>query len=396
MNLVITRLAAYRTEEIVKLIRQNQRISRVQLSKETGLSKPTISIIVNYLIEEGVIEELGMGKGERVGGRKPIQLSFVNDYKLSISVDIGGTKTLVSVIDLQGHILETASFSSQQPGGFSEVVERLAAISEEYIAKYGRNKILGVMIGIPGVVDKSSYVVKYMPAFNLHDINLKGPLEERFGLSVLTENDVTLAAFGEVWIGTARDNPNVLLVSVGTGIGAGLIVDGRVYTGQRGSAGEIGEMITDWSKEISSNHGFGRIEKWLSGHSLERYIKENSLNADVAKLFSMIDDNPEIRKRLTEGCIHLGLALANAIVMLDPYKVLIAGGIGYNQYERLHPILDSVLKTVLPKSMYREALLEKAALEPYGVIIGGAYHIQNKLLMKCICREEEFATVNNR
>ncbi len=396
MNLVITKLAAIRTEEIISLIRHNKRISRVQLSKMTGLSKPTISLIVNQLIEEGVVRETGVGEAERLGGRKPIQLSFVHDYRLSISVDIGGTKTLVSVIDLQGRILESLAFSSQQSGGFYEVIERIISISEDYIDKYGKKRILGMIIGIPGVVEKSTYLIKYMPAFNLSDVDLKPLVEERLGVPVLAENDVTLAAFGEVWAGAAKDLPSVLLVSVGTGIGAGIIVDGKVYTGQNGIAGEIGEMVTDWTKEASFNKGFGRIEKWLSGHSLESYILENSLNADVAMLFSMIDDNPQINERITEGCSHLGLALANAVVMLDPYKVLIAGGIGYNQYERLHPILDSVLKAVLPESMYRKDLLGKASLDPYGVIIGGAYLVQQELLMKCVCKEEQFATMNNR
>ena len=115
--------------------------------------------------------------------------------------------------------------------------------------RVGHGNVLGVGLGVPGTVDEVSGLIRHLPAFGLVDVDLRYDLEWRFRLPVIIGNDVTFGALGESWIGAAKELKNVILVSVGTGIGAGIVIDGKVYTGLRGNAGEIGEMVTDWSKE---------------------------------------------------------------------------------------------------------------------------------------------------
>ncbi len=98
-----------------------------------------------------------------------------------------------------------------------------------------------------------------------------------------------------------------------------------------------------------------------------------------------MENNEVIRKRIIEGCVHLALAFANSIILLDPAKIIIGGGIGFNQYERIFPIINETLKKALPKAIYRPDILDKAALEPYSVVIGGAYFAQKELLLGSIC-----------
>ena len=236
-----------RTEEILRITREKKRTSRVQLAKVTGLSKPTVSSIVNDLVRKGILTETGLGKSKATGGRKPINLSFSPDFKYVLSVDIGGTKAIFALLDLDGNILVRETVPSELFRNGKGILKELEERLERYIKKAGREKILGITLGIPGTVDRSSQVIKYMPSFDQGDLDLKSPLEDKYKISVLVENDVTLAAFGESWIGAAREYGDVVLVSIGTGIGAGIVIDNTVYRGYAGSAGEIGEFVTDWT-----------------------------------------------------------------------------------------------------------------------------------------------------
>lgn len=352
----------------LSLIRENGKISRVKLTKKMEIDKPCIATITNNLLEKKTVVDTGIDDRKR----------DVRGYILSI--DVGGTKTIVSIIDLQGQILRSERFPSYYKTP-EMMAESLISRLTPYIQEFGVEQILGISVGVPGIVDKKTGIVRFIPAFGFVDADIKTPIEKKLELPVVIDNDVTLAAFGETWIGSARAFENVLLVSIGTGIGCGLILQKEVYTGFNGSAGEIGEMITDWSNEKQVPQGFGRLERWLSGYALETFNANQSYAPDVKTLFERMYESEKIEERIRTGCIHLGLALSNAVILLDPEKIILAGGIGYNQYEKIYPIVDEVLSNVLPKSLYRKELLGKALLEPYCVVIGGAYLVQKRFLL---------------
>ena len=278
---MVSKLTEIRTSEILRIIRERKSTSRVQIAKLTGLSKPTISSIVNDLVEEGVVRENGLGQSKSSGGRKPINISFAKDYRNVLSVDIGGTKTIFALIDLDGNILKRDTIDTDllrtERGLVDELNERL----ESYIEEVGKEKVLGISLGIPGTVDRATQKIKYMPSFDIGNLDLKTPVEKKFGISTLIENDVTLAAFGESWIGSAKEYNDVILVSIGTGIGSGIVINDSVYRGCVGGAGEIGEFVTDWSTESKMNAGFGRLEQWFSGFALESFCRKNGWEFSV-------------------------------------------------------------------------------------------------------------------
>ncbi len=127
----------------------------------------------------------------------------------------------------------------------------------------------------------------------------------------------------------------MILVSIGTGIGSGIVINDSVYRGCVGGAGEIGEFVTDWSTESKMTAGFGRLEQWFSGFALESFCRKNGWEFSVKDLFEKMDSDERILKRIVGGCEHLALAFANAIMLLDPARLLIGGGIGFNQYDRI-------------------------------------------------------------
>ncbi|MFO7882058.1 MAG: ROK family transcriptional regulator [Kosmotogaceae bacterium] len=382
---MISKLLELRTKEILNIIRERNNISRVELAKLTGLSKPTVSMIVNNLIDEGIIKENGLGSSRKTGGRRPIKLSFISDYKYVLSVDIGGTKTIIALIDLEGAIHKVDIIPSEQINTIRGIEKEIVSRLKSFLMDIENRKILSICIGVPGTVDRKKQIVKFIPSFNLEELDLKTPLERVFNIPVLIENDVTLAAYGESWIGSAKNYEDALLVSIGTGVGAGIVMGNVVYKGYTGSAGEIGEMITDWSSEFKRISSFGKLEEWFSGYSLEDFCIEKGMEKNLPVLFEKMKDDENINKRIIEGCVHLALAFANSIILLDPAKIIIGGGIGFNQYEQIFPIINETLVKALPKAIYRSDILDKAALEPYSVVIGGAYFAQKELLLGSIC-----------
>ncbi len=271
---MISKLLELRTREILNIIRETDNISRVELAKLTGLSKPTVSMIVNNLIEEGIIKENGLGSSRKMGGRRPIKLSFISEYKYVLSVDIGGTKTIIALIDLEGKIHKLDMIPSELISTTRGIDKEIQIRLKEFLADIENGKILSLCIGVPGTVDRKKQIVKFIPSFNLEELDLKNPLEQAFNIPVLIENDVTLAAYGESWIGSANKYEDVLLVSIGTGVGAGIVMGNVVYKGYTGSAGEFGEMITDWSSEFKTISSFGKLEEWFSGYSLEVFCQK--------------------------------------------------------------------------------------------------------------------------
>lgn len=346
---------------ILRIIKERKSISRIEISRALGVNKPVVSLVVNKLINLGYVKETGKKEYTLKGGRKPILLSFVPDNKFVIGVDIGGTKIEVILTDLNGNILERECYFLQGTEGKEELLSSLINLIQPFITRVGKEKVLGIGIGIPGTVDEN-FVVKRLPAFRMVDWKAKSELEKIFELPVFIENNANLDALAESKLGAGRGHKCILLISIGWGIGAGIVYDGKIFRGARGKAGEFGHIITDWEKEKTSTPkiGFGRLESWFSGLALaEKYKKSIQL---------VFEENFE---DLVEKIEHLGIAIANAVVLLNPDVIIIKGGIGLNQFERIVPVIKRVLNDVVPKDLLEDVNLKKGEIVESGVSIGG-------------------------
>jgi len=362
---------------VFKFIRANPLVSRTQIASKLRLSKVLVSQIVNRFVESGVVLEVAKGQSSSRGGKKPVLLSFNCEYRYVIGVDVGGTKIKAILADLDGNILQQKNLPSKDIRSKKDFYVLLRESIGSLIDR--RDRILGIGIGVPGTVDSESGFVRYMPAFDLKDLDLKRDFERLVRLPVFVGNDVTLNALGELWKGVANGYKNFLMVSLGTGTGAGIVINGELYEGSRGMAGEMGYTVTDWSREKMHDLSFGRLERWFSGYSFERFLR--SFNKTVKEFFDLSDTNEEFSRVLDEACEHLALAICNAICLLDPELVVIGGGIGYNQYERITKRLLPVVERVVPNEILEHVEFKKAALADLGVCLGAVYLVQKKIFV---------------
>jgi glucokinase len=321
---------------VLEIIRTEGPVSRVRIAGALKLSLPSVVRIVDGLREENLVRP--SGEDEFSGGRRRPLLEINASENLAIGIDLGGTKAYGAVCDLNGGILFERSVDHHGTMGEDsyEVVRKLiGALLDD--AGDSRSGIRGVGIGVPGVTDPEEGVVRLAPGLEWKDFPLRERVVKDFGLASIVDNDVNSAVLGEMWFGHGKNISNLVLVALGTGIGAAMILEGVLYRGSHLFAGEIGYI--PWSRECLDEKydGFGPLEQVAAGSGIaeraRRIVKENppgdiagALTAqDVFEACARREDWAE--KMVEEVADYLAMALISICAVADPEKIVIGGGI---------------------------------------------------------------------
>ncbi len=244
---------------VVEALLQQGPVSRAELAKVTGLSKQTISEVVGEMESGGWVAQVGVSRGAL--GRTAVTYEMERRAAYSLGVDLGGTKLSAALADLSGEIVAESSEATDRRGG-RHVLQQIRRVAGALAASSGAelDRLKSVVIGTPGVVDPQSGAIALVPNIpGLSEIDVRRELGALFGgLDVLIENDVNLTMLGEAWRGAARGAENAAFLAVGTGIGLGLIVNGKLVRGATGAAGEIaylpigGDLVSPRALEVGA------------------------------------------------------------------------------------------------------------------------------------------------
>ncbi|HJY30322.1 MAG TPA: ROK family protein [Pyrinomonadaceae bacterium] len=256
---------------------------------------------------------------------------------LIFAVDLGGTHLRVALVDETGRILE--HLKQQTPKGDSAgcIINALANAAKQWSDE--KQRIVAASIMVPGTVDTDKAVVLQAPNLpSLVNFKLKAALQERLGWPVFLENDANAAAVGEMWLGVARGCRDVMSVTLGTGVGGGLILDGKLWRGSHGSGGEIGHTTVDPFSGLKCKCGnAGCLELFASATAIVRMTRENLSLFPQTKLTSGDLTAETVYKAGLDGDelalavfkrfgMYLGIGLANIINLIDPEIIVITGG----------------------------------------------------------------------
>jgi glucokinase-like ROK family protein len=345
---------------VLKVIREERPISRAEIAKRTRLSRSTVSAIVDKLLETGFIREQGVGKSR--GGRRPILLDFNPRAGFVVGLDIGATHLLAVVADLQATLLVTLEEPFSIEVGPEKGLAQAAQIVETALeqANISRPRVLGVGVAVPGPVDYAAGMVVSPPIMPGWDrVPIRDRLQEALSLPVYLDNDANLGALGEYAYGAGKNVSNLAYIKIGTGIGCGLIVDGRIYRGQRGYAGEIGHLTIDENGPPCRCGSFGCLESMASAEAIVRRAEmamqagqQTSLSrhrrltaTDIARAARERDALSQ--QLFEEAGRHIGVALAGLINLFNPGRVIV--GVGADETSEL--LLDPVQRTVGARAM---------------------------------------------
>jgi glucokinase-like ROK family protein len=336
---------------ILEIIRRESPISRSAIAERLDVSLPTVMRIVDGLIDEGFVRL--HGGTEWSGGRRRPLLEFNAEGYVVLGVDLGGTKMYGAISDLGGNIVEEVNLGRHGTSG-EESFNRLVALIDTLLTspKLEGRRVRGIGVGAPGITFHREGIVKWAFTLNWKDFPLKARLAERYNLPIIVDNDVNLAALGELWFGAGQNTQNMVLVAIGTGIGSGIIIDGALYRGSTEASGEIGHMIPGREFLGKDYLNFGALESVASGTGIAERARralesrrgsldlENLLAEEVFKAARQGQD--WALTIINETADYLAIAIANLAVSFDPELIVLGGGVTRSADLLVEPILRRI------------------------------------------------------
>jgi len=326
-------IAEHNKQLILDALRFGGSMSRADLSRQLNMSFPAISSNVKGLLESNYILEVGIG--DNTIGRKSTLYAFNARRGFIIGVDLGRFRIRMMLADLLGNeIMRTEiTNSTSNQGDGRESIKLIHDQAMDILKKSGKNKddILCIVVGIPGIIKEGrSYLAPYTE--NYLEEDMVETLQEAFEADVILENCVNLGAIGEQWKGVGINCKDITYIAYGVGLGAAHILDGKLYTGSRGAAGEVGFMVTDPANISNTYDQVGSLEQTLSISKIEQYLNAGNFDEEIIKLIESYKTGGDMYARLMidEIALNFGIMLANTAAILNPEVIIVAGGLGFN------------------------------------------------------------------
>ncbi len=363
---------------VLDFIRTRYPISRSQLSRISGLNKATVSGFVTDFLRQGVVAETGSGVA--AAGRKPVLLSFVADSAYVIGLLLNVRSVRMVITDLEGTIV----WQTREPlgdEGASSTLDRIAIIIEDGVRRVGIpfSSIVALGIGVPGLVDFQAGVIVQTPNMGLSSVSLKQWLEMRFHIPVFVDNAANVSAVGEKLFGAGRHYEHFVYVSVSTGIGGGVVMNGQLQRGAFGFAGEFGHMVVEPHGLSCRCGGQGCWEMYGSLKALyrqtARHIGEDPAAYRPDILVTVVDAAARGETWAIEGLnyigFYLGVGVASIVSAFNPHAVLIGNEIAIGA-KWIMPIIETVVQTRCSLSIIKDLTLLMLEYDDNKAVVGAA------------------------
>jgi predicted NBD/HSP70 family sugar kinase len=304
---------------VLRTIFANESISRAEVARVTNLTRTTVSDVVNGLLEEGLVQEIG--KGESIGGKTPILLSVVADSRYLIGLNLAQDKFIGAIVNLRGEIKEMVEVPVHDEDG-KNALDLVYQIIDQLMKKRIK-PIVGIGVGAPGLVNTREGVVVNAVNLDWQDLPLGQLLEKKYKIPVSILNDSQATAIGEfVYGGEHTNDENLIVVNVKHGIGSGILVNGRLFQGDGGGAGEIGHVVVQENGELCRCGKHGCLETISSARAVLRQLNLKSLD-EAKAAFDAGDANAQ--QVIKNTAHYLGISLANLIGILNIQKIIVTG-----------------------------------------------------------------------
>jgi glucokinase-like ROK family protein len=382
-------------------------ISRAELAQRMMLSRAAITIIINDLLESGIIQETESRNGS--SGRPPIILEINPEYGHVVGIDMGATHLSIILANFCAQVMDEVQIPYLINRGPELCLPEVDQHFQDLLARNNLEltEISAIGVDVPGPIVAEAGIVlapPIMPGWDRYPI--RETLEKKWGIPVALSNDAEAGALGEWAFGAGRGEHDLAYIKVGTGIGAGLLLDGRIYRGATGSAGEIGHLTMVENGPLCNCGNNGCLEALAGGQAIARQAQE-AVQCGERTVLSNMGRTEKItaqdvasaaqrgdlvaQKIVSEAGSHLGVALAGLVNLFNPGMVVVGGGIAQIGDLFLQPVRDAVMRRSLPAAA-RTVKITTAILGHRSSSIGAAVEALSIAIHQTADRKEVVQT----
>jgi glucokinase-like ROK family protein len=347
---------AHNLSSTLNLIRDRGSITRAEIIQITKLSAPTISSLVNILIESDFVREGGIGLSS--GGRKPVVLEFNYEVRKILGIDMGATHITIIIMNLKGEVSQRISYHMDvitKPAEALQVIKKSVTDIRTKSGLTGRDLLgIGFTVPAPLVNEKTGeFITHYMPAWK--DIHCIQAIKDFTGIPIYFENDANAAAIAEKVWGCGLGYDNLVYIKLGTGVGSGIMIKGEVYKGFNGTAGEIGHTTIEADGRACRCGNHGCLESYIGIQGIlsdarlalkdDPKWKDHLAELDVKGVVRAArEGNQECEKIISTAGWYLGIGLANIINLVNPGLLILGGDLADAGQMLLEPARRSLLE----------------------------------------------------
>ncbi|MCJ7735486.1 MAG: ROK family transcriptional regulator [Anaerolineales bacterium] len=381
------RTRAHNTRLVLNTIYSEGQISRAEIARKTNLTPPTISDVVSGLIDDGLVGE--MGHAPSSSGRRAILLDIIDNSRQIIGIDLSRKDFRGAITDLRGKIDYRVNLDIEGRDGEKALLLAYDLIDD--LVETAKSPILGIGIGAPGLIDSSDGVLQQAVNLNWRHIPLRNLFQDRYNLPVYLANDCQVAALAEYTFGTSVDNNLPLVViNMGWGVGAGIIIAGRLLHGSPIGAGEIGHVRVVENGLKCACGNFGCLETIASNEAIIKRMESiifdtpqpslekstpNPNKVDFQDVIAALENgNGEVQQIIYDAGEALGIAAANLVGVLGPCRILIHSRIASLNPLLIETIRDTMIERTLP-TLARATSVGATTLGSDNVILGATAQV---------------------
>jgi len=344
--------------------------SRQQLAGTTALSQASVSNLIGEMLEEGLVEEAGLVGSD--GGRPRVLLQVRPGFRYVVGADVAETRVLIELYDMSMARLAQAEFEhDDDPSQVAEqLLAGLTAVTTEAGVDPGR--VLGYGVGVPGVVDQDGVVDSQSTGWDA--VPLGAMLRAGTEVPIFVENGAKTFGQAEMWFGSARGARHAVIIMIGTGVGAAVVMDGRSYRGANSNAGEWGHTTLVYDGEICRCGARGCLEAYVGAGGIGRRLAAATGRPYTPTLLTemLASTPPAAQEVFTETAGYLGAGIADLINLFSPERIVIGGIAGSVLGEHFLPEIRSAAARHALRRPYSQTSIDLCTLGPDAVAMGAA------------------------
>ncbi|MBU9710515.1 ROK family protein [Evansella tamaricis] len=366
---------------ILKLIRKYGVCTRAKLASDTGLKQASITKIVASLIEFDIVKEVGIVEGKK--GRRSIGIQINTDLYKFLGVKLSRRYFSVGLYDLSGYEFEVETKKISMMNGSAEILLEMKNMVHSFLKRYANVAAIGVALPGPFLKNNEKIgLITELPGWE--EVDLKQELKDEFSIPVFLEHDANAAALAEWWFGETKQDIDVMVyLLVGEGVGAGIIDQGRLFTGTQGIAGEVGHMSIDYNGRHCSCGNYGCLEKYCSTFALKEDVTsklsiypDSMLNSTdkltTELIFKALDNGDPLAIEVIDRIgTYLGYGIINIVNVYNPELIVISDKMTRGGDYLLKKIDETISSRLLP-SVYENLTIQMSMFKNDPPLYGAA------------------------